>query len=475
MKKVGVLGTGTMGAGIIQVLAQNGYEVVLRARRQTSVDKGIATVEKGLDRLIKKEKITEADKAEIMGRIHGSTDISIVKDADLIIEAATEDMEAKKALFAELDQLVGPDTILATNTSSLSITEIAAATGRPDKVVGMHFFNPVPAMKLVEIIKGLATSEETKNAVVELAEKLGKTPVEVAEAPGFVVNRILIPMINEGIGILADGVADAKGIDTAAHQGALQAGGRTLAILGNGINRIYPEENRPLFEEILRQGGALISQFPINLPGDRKTYPIRNRTIAGISLGTVVIEAPQISGALITAGMALEMNREVFAVPGRIDSPLSAGCHKLIKEGAKLCENIQDILNEFQIFTNLEQIDSQEDINKKKTSFSQKSPTSPPHNNHPSPKKKQHQQPANLSLFQSQLPLPIRETNFLPLKLSPEETLLMEILTCQPQHIDELIRLSSLPSQKVQATLCSLELKKQVLQLPGKLYQKNSR
>ena len=223
MKKVGVLGTGTMGAGIIQVLAQNGYEVVLRARRQTSVDKGIATVEKGLDRLIKKEKITKADKAEIMGRIHGSTDISIVKDADLIIEAATEDMEAKKALFAELDQLVGPDTILATNTSSLSITEIAAATGRPDKVVGMHFFNPVPAMKLVEIIKGLATSEETKNAVVELAEKLGKTPVEVAEAPGFVVNRILIPMINEGIGILADGVADAKGIDTAAHQGALQA------------------------------------------------------------------------------------------------------------------------------------------------------------------------------------------------------------------------------------------------------------
>ena len=275
-----------------------------------------------------------------------------------------------------------------------------------------------------------------------------------------------------GITVISGG---AKGIDTAAHQGALQAGGRTLAILGNGINRIYPEENRPLFEEILRKGGALISQFPINLPGDRKTYPIRNRTIAGISLGTVVIEAPQISGALITAGMALEMNREVFAVPGRIDSPLSAGCHKLIKEGAKLCENIQDILNEFQIFTNLEQIDSQEDTNKKRTAFSQKSPTSPPHNNHPSPKKKQHQQPANLSLFQSQLPLPIRETNFLPLKLSPEETLLMEILTCQPQHIDELIRLSSLPSQKVQATLCSLELKKQVLQLPGKLYQKNSR
>ena len=220
MKKIGVLGTGTMGAGIIQVLAQNGYEVVLRARRESSVERGIATVEKNLDRLIKKEKITEADKAEIMGRIHGSTDIEIVKDADLIIEAATEDMEAKKALFAELDQLVKPEAIIATNTSSLSITEIAAATNRPDKVIGMHFFNPVPAMKLVEIIKGLTTSEETKATIVELSEKLGKTPVEVAEAPGFVVNRILIPMINEGIGILADGVADAEGIDAAMKLGA---------------------------------------------------------------------------------------------------------------------------------------------------------------------------------------------------------------------------------------------------------------
>lgn len=179
MKKIGVLGTGTMGAGIIQVLAQNGYEVVLRARRQTSVDKGLATVEKNLDKMIKKEKITEADKAEIMGRVQGSTDISIVKDADLIIEAATEDAEAKKALFAELDQLVKPEAIIATNTSSLSITDIAAATNRPDKIIGMHFFNPVPAMKLVEIIKGLTTSEETKATIVELAEKLGKTPVEV--------------------------------------------------------------------------------------------------------------------------------------------------------------------------------------------------------------------------------------------------------------------------------------------------------
>ena len=220
MKKIGVLGTGTMGAGIIQVLAQNGYEVVLRARRQTSVDNGIATVTKNLDKMVKKEKITEDQKNEILSRVHGSTDIEIVKDADLIIEAATENMEAKKALFKELDELVKPEAIIATNTSSLSITEIAAATNRPDKIIGMHFFNPVPAMKLVEIIKGLATSEETKNTILELTAELKKTPVEVAEAPGFVVNRILIPMINEGIGILADGVADAEGIDAAMKLGA---------------------------------------------------------------------------------------------------------------------------------------------------------------------------------------------------------------------------------------------------------------
>ena len=170
MKTIGVLGTGTMGAGIIQVCAQNGYNVVLRARRQTSIDRGIATVEKNLDRLIKKEKITEADKAEIMGRIKGSTELEIVKDADLIIEAATEDMEAKKALFKELDELCKPETILATNTSALSITEIAAATNRPDRIIGMHFFNPVPAMKLVEIVKGLTTSDETRETILTLTK-----------------------------------------------------------------------------------------------------------------------------------------------------------------------------------------------------------------------------------------------------------------------------------------------------------------
>jgi 3-hydroxybutyryl-CoA dehydrogenase len=220
IKKVGVLGTGTMGAGIIQVLAQNGYEVVLRARRETSVENGIATVTKNLEKLVAKEKISAEDKDAALARVKGDTNIEVVKDADLIIEAATEDLEAKKALFAELDELVTPGAILATNTSSLSITEIATATKRPDKVIGMHFFNPVPMMKLVEIIKGLPTSDETRDTILELTAALGKTAVEVEEAPGFVVNRILVPMINEAVGILADGVAKAEDIDEAMKLGA---------------------------------------------------------------------------------------------------------------------------------------------------------------------------------------------------------------------------------------------------------------
>ena len=200
MKKIGVLGTGTMGAGIIQVCAQKGFEVVMRARRESSVEKGIATVKKNLDKMVAKGKMTQEEADEVFGRIHGSTDLSIIADADLIIEAATEEMEAKKALFAELDELCKPEAIIATNTSSLSITEIATATKRADKVIGMHFFNPVPAMKLVEVICGLDTSDETKATIKELCETLGKTAVEVEEAPGFVVNRLLIPMINEGIG-----------------------------------------------------------------------------------------------------------------------------------------------------------------------------------------------------------------------------------------------------------------------------------
>ncbi len=220
MKTIGVLGSGTMGAGIMQVCAMAGYNVVQRSRRQTSVDGGRATVEKNLSRMVAKEKITQEEMDAAMARITGSTDISIIADADLVIEAATEDMEAKKALFKELDELCKPDTIIATNTSALSITEIAAATNRPDRIIGMHFFNPVPMMKLIEIVKGLATSEDTREKIIALCEAIGKTPVDVEEAPGFVVNRVLIPMVNEGIGILADGVADAEGIDTAMKLGA---------------------------------------------------------------------------------------------------------------------------------------------------------------------------------------------------------------------------------------------------------------
>lgn len=220
MKKIGVLGTGTMGAGIIQILAQAGFDVVMRARHQASVDKGMAKIEKNLARSVAKGRMTEEEKAGVLAKITGSTELEVIKDADLIIEAATENMESKKALFTEIDKLVKADAILASNTSSLSITEIASATGRPDKVIGMHFFNPVPAMKLVEIINGLATSEETNKTITELAEKLGKTPVQVQESPGFVVNRILVPMINEGVGILADGIASASDIDTAMKLGA---------------------------------------------------------------------------------------------------------------------------------------------------------------------------------------------------------------------------------------------------------------
>ena len=220
MKRIGVLGAGTMGAGIIQVLAQSGYDVVFAERSEELADKGMASVAAGLSKLVKREKITEQEKEDILGRIEKSTDMKAFGDADMVIEAAAENMDAKKAMFRELDEVCGPDTITATNTSALSITEIAAVTKRTDKVIGMHFFNPVPAMKLVEVINGLSTSKETRDAVMDLAKSLGKTPVKVEEAPGFVVNRILIPMINEAVGILADGVASAEDVDKAMQLGA---------------------------------------------------------------------------------------------------------------------------------------------------------------------------------------------------------------------------------------------------------------
>ncbi|WPC42358.1 3-hydroxybutyryl-CoA dehydrogenase [Clostridium sp. JS66] len=218
--KVFVLGAGTMGAGIVQTFAQAGYEVVIRDIEDKFVERGILNITKNLDRSLKKGKITEDVKNEVLGRIKPTTDMNLAKDADLVVEAAIENMDIKKKIFAELDGICKAEAILATNTSSLSITEVASATKRPDKVIGMHFFNPVLVMKLVEVIKGICTSKETKDTVVKLAKKIGKEPVEVEEAPGFVVNRILIPMINEAVGILADGVATAEDIDLAMKLGA---------------------------------------------------------------------------------------------------------------------------------------------------------------------------------------------------------------------------------------------------------------
>lgn len=220
MEKIFVLGAGTMGAGIVQAFAQKGYEVIVRDIKDEFVERGIAGINKNLSKLVSKGKMTEEAKEDILSRISGTTDMNLAADCDLVVEAAIENMKIKKEIFAELDKICKPETILASNTSSLSITEVASATGRPEKVIGMHFFNPAPVMKLVEIIRGMATSQETFDAVKALSLEIGKEPVEVAEAPGFVVNRILIPMINEGIGIYAEGIASVEDIDAAMKLGA---------------------------------------------------------------------------------------------------------------------------------------------------------------------------------------------------------------------------------------------------------------
>jgi len=220
MKKVFVLGAGTMGAGIVQAFAAKGCEVIVRDIKEEFVDRGIAGITKGLEKQVAKGKMTEEVKEEILSRISGTTDMKLAEDCDLVVEAAIENMKIKKEIFAELDEICKPETILASNTSSLSITEVASATKRPDKVIGMHFFNPAPVMKLVEIIRGIATSQETFDVVKELSVAIGKEPVEVAEAPGFVVNRILIPMINEASFILQEGIASVEDIDNAMKYGA---------------------------------------------------------------------------------------------------------------------------------------------------------------------------------------------------------------------------------------------------------------
>ncbi|MEP2281358.1 3-hydroxybutyryl-CoA dehydrogenase [Maribacter sp.] len=215
MKTIAVIGAGTMGNGIAHVFAQNGFQVHLIDVSKEALDKGLATIAKNLDRMVAKEKISESDKESTLANITSFTALkSGISKVDLAIEAATENVTIKLKIFKELDEVCDANTILASNTSSISITQIAAATSRPEKVIGMHFMNPVPIMKLVEIIRGYSTSNETTDAIMELSKKLGKTPTEVNDYPGFVANRILMPMINEAIETLHHGVAGVEEIDT---------------------------------------------------------------------------------------------------------------------------------------------------------------------------------------------------------------------------------------------------------------------
>ena len=210
---IGVIGAGTMGNGIAQTAASAGFEVVMCDVKQEFVDRGLQNISKSLDRFVKKESISEADKEQYLGRIKTTTDLNDLKDCSLIVEAATENFEIKKRIFEQLDQIAGEDAILSSNTSSISITKIAAVTRRPERVIGMHFFNPVPLMKLVEVIRGIATSDETYAKVKAISEQLGKVPVECNDYPGFVSNRVLMPMINEAVFALHEGVATKESID----------------------------------------------------------------------------------------------------------------------------------------------------------------------------------------------------------------------------------------------------------------------
>ncbi len=213
MQTLGVLGTGAMGAGIAQVAAQAGYEVLFWNRKQESVDRGLAAIEKSLARLVKRERISEAVRDETRGRIHGVAALEDLKRADLVIEAVPEDAAIKRDLYERLNSICPENVVFATNTSSLSVTQLAAHSGRPDRFVGMHFFNPVTAMKLVELVRGFQTSDATVATAHELAEKLGKVPIPVKDSPGFVVNRLVMLMINEAVYALMEGVAEPESID----------------------------------------------------------------------------------------------------------------------------------------------------------------------------------------------------------------------------------------------------------------------
>ncbi|NCE65074.1 3-hydroxybutyryl-CoA dehydrogenase [Pseudoflavonifractor sp. 524-17] len=220
MKKIVVIGGGTMGLGIGQVFANKGIDTVIRSTSDASAEKHKNSLIKSLDKRIAKGKLDEAGKEALLAKLTFTSDLSTVADADLVVESAVEELGLKKELFAQLDSLCKPEAILATNTSSISITDIASATKRADKVIGMHFFNPAPVMKLIEVIRGVNTSDETFEAIFKLSEDVGKQPVKVEEAPGFVVNRLLIPMINEGINLVENHIASVEDVDKAMKLGA---------------------------------------------------------------------------------------------------------------------------------------------------------------------------------------------------------------------------------------------------------------
>jgi 3-hydroxybutyryl-CoA dehydrogenase len=222
IQNVGVVGAGTMGNGIAQACAVRGLPVVMVDVNDSAVERGRTTVAGSLDRLVKKEKLSAAEREAALARIRGTTDYGELASMGLVIEAATENEGLKRQILGQLDRLLPSETIMATNTSSISITKLAAATGRPDRFIGMHFFNPVPMMALVELIRGLQTSDATHGAVQALAQRLGKTPITVKNAPGFVVNRILVPMINEAFFVLAEGLATAEDIDAGMKLGCNQ-------------------------------------------------------------------------------------------------------------------------------------------------------------------------------------------------------------------------------------------------------------
>jgi len=268
IKKICVLGAGIMGAGIAQTAAQAGFEVTIRDMEDRFVENGLTTISTNLARAVAKGKMDQAMADKVMGRITGTTDLTMAaQDADMVIEAIIEIMEIKKQVYQELDNICKKETLFASNTSGLSITEMASVTKRAEKVIGMHFFNPVPVMKLVELIRGFATSDDTLNIAKDFVEKIKKTAIEVKEAPGFAVNRILCPMINEAIFVLAEGIASAEDIDNGMTLGANHpigplaladmVGLDTILLVLEGFHRELGEDKyrpAPLLRKMVRAG-----------------------------------------------------------------------------------------------------------------------------------------------------------------------------------------------------------------------------